>query len=111
MLRFVKLLLGPGHFVRVTGNLQKIWDALIEDVNGYSCLGPCARESQRLRSWSAMIGPQRSLEVIQKSEAVRFCDRGRNDQHDQPNRRDHREAAAPVGRLQCSRIEVEDDQA
>eukprot|EP00435_Cladocopium_sp_Y103_P070365 s1247_g35.t1 len=60
--------------VPVTDNLQKIWDASIEDVGECSCLGPFESEAQV----SELVGcddwiPTQRFEVVQKNK-VRGCD-------------------------------------
>ena len=60
--------------VPVTENLQKIWEASLEDVHECSCLGPFSHEAQV----SDILGcedwiPTQRFEVVQKNK-VRGCD-------------------------------------
>eukprot|EP00435_Cladocopium_sp_Y103_P019288 s2614_g4.t1 len=60
--------------VPVSGNLQKIWDASLEDANEGSCLGPFSSDAQV----SDLLGcedwiPTQRFEVVQKNK-VRGCD-------------------------------------
>ncbi|CAL1128101.1 unnamed protein product [Cladocopium goreaui] len=60
--------------VPVTENLQKIWEASIEDVQECSCLGPFSQEAQvtEILGCEDWIPTQR-FEVVQKNK-VRGCD-------------------------------------
>ena len=60
--------------VPVTENLQKLWDATLEDVSEGSCLGPFVSEAEvtKVLQQDDWIPTQR-FEVVQKNK-VRGCD-------------------------------------
>eukprot|EP00435_Cladocopium_sp_Y103_P005118 s2086_g1.t1 len=60
--------------VPITDNLQKIWDATIEDVEEKSCLGPFVSEEEVTQALSCEDWiPTQRFEVVQKNK-VRGCD-------------------------------------
>ena len=60
--------------IPVSANLQKIWDASIEDVQEHSCLGPFDSEMEVTRALGCDDWiPTQRFEVVQKNK-VRGCD-------------------------------------
>ena len=60
--------------VQISDNLQKIWDASIEDVEEKSCLGPLVSEEEVTKALGCDDWiPTQRFEVVQKNK-VRGCD-------------------------------------